>query len=201
MFTVNNEKDNEKAPLGSPYARNECHIDPYVARLTARIESELTQGFEEDENGNRKRKPVGVIHLGGHYPDPVMLIRAGLKGPLLHHLCGEICVRVHVECIGAGPEIDITAPLQPIEGPRGEKCCDKEDDEWCYYDFEVTIPRGHFKPKKATEETEAYDPGCGEVCCFVTTLTTKDRCGHPGHIGCWSRGPCVMIHQEPEHVT
>lgn len=172
----------EEVAFGKPHAHQECHVDPYISQLYVSIDNTLTQ------NG----KETGIIHTGPHYDDPIMKVRVGLRGTLLHHLCGSLCVRVHLECFGKGPEEDYTAPLQPIEGDDGKKCCDKADDEWCYYDFVVTIPKSIF---------EVYGKDCGEFCCFAVTATSRDRCGHPGHIGCWAKGPCVMIHQEPEHIA
>lgn len=188
----------EGVDLGKPHVDHKCHVDPYLTDLYVSIECTLTQGFKTDEDGevirdddgNPIRKPAGIIHLG-HDHDPVMMVRVGLRGPLLHHLCGKLCVRVHLECIGEGPEEDYSTDL-PIEGEDGRKCCGITPDEWCYYDFEVTIPQDDF------EATEDYEPGCGEFCCFAVTATTLDRCGNPGHIGCWCKGPCVMIHEAPE---
>lgn len=170
----------EDVALGKPHAHRECHIDPYFAQLDVRIECKLTQDGKE----------TGTIHLGPDHDDPIMKVQVGLRGPLLHHLCGDLCVRVHLECIGTGPEKDYSTDKQPIEGEDDHKCCDKADDEWCYYDFDVTIPKKDF---------EDYGADCGEFCCFATTVTSYDRCGNPGHIGCWCKGPCVMIHQAPEN--
>lgn len=175
----------ESVAFGKPHAHNECHIDPFVAELEVKMDCVLTQ------NG----KETGVIHVG---EAAVMKVRVGLRGPLLHHLCGEICVRTHVECIGPGPEKTFTTDTQPIEGENGRKCCEHrnnnngnhDDDGWCYYDFKVEIPADTF---------ESHDPEhCGEVCCFATTATTIDRCGNPGHIACWCNGPCAFIHKAPE---
>lgn len=171
--------------FGSPHCERECHIDPYIAELHTKIRCTLTQGTDADG----KPKPTGVIHLGPGQPDPVVIVKVGLRGPLLHHLCGDLCARVHVECIGTGPEKDFTVGPLPIAGDDGKKCCDHDDgDGWCYYKFEVTVPTSIF---------EEYGDDCGEVCCFATTVTSRDRCGNPGHIACWCNGPCVMIHTAP----
>lgn len=172
----------EGIAFATPYARNKCHIDPFVTTLHAKIEATLTQGVDEDGDP----KPTGVIHLGTDHPDPVMLVTVGLKGGLLHHLCGYLCVRVHLECIGAGPEIDFPAQTKEFSG---DDCCDVGPDDWCYYEFEVPIPRDPFTD---------YGEDCGEACCFAVTATSKDLCERPGHIACWCNGPCVLIHTAPE---
>lgn len=171
----------EEVAFGRPHARQECHVDPYVTQLYVSIDCTLTQ------NG----KETGIIHLGPGYDDPIMKVKVGLRGPLLHHLCGKLCVRVHLECIGTGPEKDYFSDpkFQPIEGDDGKYCCDTDDDDWCYYNFDVTISKRDF---------ENYEGECGEFCCFAVTATSYDRCGNPGHIGCWCKGPCVMIHQAPQ---
>jgi hypothetical protein len=172
----------EEVAIGRPHAHHECHVDPYATQLDVRIDCTLTQ------NG----KETGIIHLGDGYNDPIMKVQVGLRGPLLHHLCGWLCVRVHLECIGTGPEEDYfpDPKMKPIEGDDTNKCCELfEPDDWCYYDFEVTIPKRDF---------EAFKGDCGEFCCFAVTATSYDRCERPGHIGCFCRGPCVMIHQAPQ---
>ena len=164
--------------FGSPSAESHCHIDPHSAQLDVKMKCTLKQDGEE----------TNVLHAG----EPAQLeVGVGLKGPLLHHLCGKICVRAHIECIGAGPETSFGTPYQEI----GDACCDPDDfdDEgWCWFNFVVDIPEETF------EEWDPDDPNCGQVCCFAVTATTLDRCGNPGHIACWCNGPCVMIHTAPE---
>ena len=167
----------EEVALGTPHAHQACHVDPYVTTLDVSIDCTLTQNGVE----------TGTIHLGPDYDDPILKVKVGLKGHLLHHLCGLLCVRVHLECMGTGPEWDSTPMKQPIEGDDGKKCCDTTVNDWCYYEFEVTVPKSVFA---------AYGAECGEFCCFAVTATSIDRCGNPGHIGCWCKGPCVMIHQQ-----
>lgn len=187
-------------PIGDPECTNECEIHPYAAELYMKMDCTLTQGFDE----NNDPIPTGIIHLDQD-DEAVMRIEVGLKGPLLHHLCGELCVRVHLECIGAGPEQDWPRPRDPdyrpspgdvtsrkIQGEDDEKCCGPDGvdaDGWCIYEFQVTIPNETF---------EEYGRDCGEVCCFAVTATSRDRCGNPGHLACWCNGPCVMIHLPPE---
>lgn len=172
------EANGEERGFVSPHAHSRCHIDPYLAKLHVRMKCTLTQYGEE----------TAVLHAG----DPAQLkVEVGLKGPLLHHLCGEICVRAHVECIGPGPERSFGTKEDNQE--IGDKCCDpKSFDEkgWCWWTFYIDIPADTFVD---------YDPDkCGQVCCFAVTATTLDRCGNPGHIACWCNGPCVMIHTAPE---
>lgn len=178
----------EEVSFGSPHAHGPtCHIDPHVADLYSKIHCTLTQGVDEEGDPI----PVSTLHLGDQYDDPYIRVEVGLKGPLLHHLCGYLCARVHLECVGSGPEEDFISELKRIDGGAEadyKKCCDKDDDEWCYYKFDVRIDRSVF---------DDYDEECGEFCCFATTVTSKDRCKRPGHIACWCKGPCVMIHTAP----
>ena len=167
--------------FGKPHAHSRCHVDPFVTELEVKMVCTLIQDGKE----------TGVLHSN---EDANLKVKVCLKGPLLHHLCGEICVRAHVECIGGGLETSFPSepPTHKIEGDDGRKCCDPgslDDEGFCCYEFDVPIPAGTFK---------ATDPDCGEVCCFAVTATTLDRCGNPGHIACWCKGPCVLIHTAPE---
>ena len=105
-----------------------------------------------------------------------------LEGNLRYHLCGTICACLHVECFGKGPEKTLDCIEKEITD--GVACKDE-----CL-EFEFDIPAYYFKPG---------EEGCGQVCCFVVTATSKDRCGNPGHIGCWCK-LCVMLHDAPDHT-
>jgi len=97
-----------------------------------------------------------------------------LEGPLVHHLCGEFCVCLHLECFGPGPEYTLPDPCPRI--PM-DPCGDGQ------YSYRINIPAGTIDPKV-----------CGNVCCLAVTLTSFDPCGNPGHIAAYCRDLCVMFY-------
>lgn len=148
-------------------AHSLCHIDPFFCKLDAEMECELVQ----------QDVPPGFLHDD---QDATFKVKVCLYGPLLHHLCGKLCVCVHVECLGSGPEKRVGECCWIDLDPCKKPAC---------YECEIKVPAGTLT---------AGEDGCGQVCCFVATLSSYDLCGDPGHINCWCKGPCVMVHKRPK---
>ena len=91
----------------------------------------------------------------------------------VHHLCGRLCFALHIECIGSGPEKTL------VKEWRDMVSC---GDDAGKYEVELRVPAGILPPEE-----------CGQVCCLVVTVTSLDRCGDPGHIAAYCKGPCIMF--------
>lgn len=157
--------------IGNPAVSKECHVHPYDSTIVVTLTGTLKQEGE----------PVGYYDAdkAGVYEGKICL-----EGNLRYHLCGRLCVSLHVECLGPGTE-DTLDPVWIELEPCGDGC----------YPFDIEIPEGYFTPG---------EDGCGQVCCFVLTVTSfAPYCegvpNRPGHINCWAKGPCVMIHRAPQH--
>lgn len=121
-------------------------------------------------------EPVGFIDYN---KDAIYEVVVQLNGGLRDHLCGYWCLCAHIECIGP----DDPKPLPCITDVEIDPC-DKDGK----YTFSVPIPARTLSP----------GPGdCGQVCCFAATLSSKTKCGDQGHIFCFCKGPCVMVHKIP----
>ena len=155
-------------PVGQHTSENVCDIHSY-GDLKGKMETTL---YQEGE-------PRGYLNAA---KKAVMKVKFCLEGHLRYHLCGWLCVSVHVECLGPGQEIKLDKVLKEMD-PCGDGC----------YEFEIEIPPNSLTPNP--------DEVCGQVCCFAVTLSSlTPECNgkkRPGHIYCYSVGPCVMIHPEP----
>ena len=157
-------EDAGEVAIGSPFKKCGCQVIPYDS-LYVTMKCTLWQNGE----------PCGYLDVD---KPAEYRVRVCLKGNLRYHLCGKLCVCVHIECLGPGPEI--TLPCVKLD-------LDPCDPDGCY-DFVVPIPAGTLQPGQE---------GCGQVCCFTTTLTSFTMCDQPGHIACWCKGHCVMIYRSP----
>lgn len=155
--------------VGTSRAHSSCHVHRYEDDIVVEVECRLIQNGEER----------GFIHCD----EPARFeMEVCLRGRLVDHLCIDLCGAVHIECYG--PQDPRPLPTQRWHFDP----CEYEDN--CYT-FVWDIPADYFCPPN--------DEDCGQVCCFVGTVTSFTRCGDPGHIGCMCRGPCVLIHRAPEH--
>jgi hypothetical protein len=146
------------------HVHSNCQVHPY-ATITVDMDCTLlTQAGEEIDFYN--------ADLAATYRAVVTI-----KGALQRHLCGELCLCVHIECIGPADPDPLDCVRLPLE-PCGKGV----------YTFEVNIPANTLSAGE-----------CGQVCCFAAVLTSFTECGDPGHINCFCKGPCVMVHVDPEH--
>jgi len=152
--------------IGHHTCKGKCDIHDYGG-LTGKMRCRL---YQEGE-------PRGYINAD---LDAEMRVKFCLDGHLRQHLCGKLCVSVHIECLGPGPEITLPKAIQDMD-PCGDGC----------YKFKIPIPAGTLTPDENEE--------CGQVCCFVVTLTSLTPCEphRTGHIHCFCKGPCVMVHSNP----
>lgn len=155
--------------VGRPSQESEFEITPYPLKLTGRIRSTVY------EVGGTE--PTGVIRTD---QDWYVRVEWNLWGHLVHHLCGEFCICLYIECIGPGPE-----ELVVCEYVKMDPC--KPHHKW--YSVDLRVPAGKI-------------PGmdCGQVCCLAVTLTSILPCEprRPGHIAAYTKGPCIMF-ARPAH--
>lgn len=122
-----------------------------------------------------------VYEVGG--VDPVTIIDVNqswrveveveLRGRLVRHLCGELCVCLHIECFGSqDPNTNpcIRIPLDPCKTPA-------------IYKFSFEMQAGQVSGGE-----------CGNLCCLAVTLTSFDPCGKPGILAGYCKGPCIMFY-------
>lgn len=154
--------------VGTGTAHSECHEHKFTDDLAVYVDCTLKQNDEVVS---------GFLHCD---EDAELVVEVELTGHLADHLCGFLCVAAHIECYG---------PADPEPLPRPEQqefnCNNKE------LTFTIPIPAGHI-PCGGDE-----DEDCGQVCCFAVSVTSRTKCDKPGHIGCYCKGPCVMVHREP----
>lgn len=169
----------DTASLAAPYATSACKIVPFEQLDDVTIKCYLEQGGK----------------LVNQFYDPtiagVFKAEVCIAGNLRFHLCGTLCLCVHIECVGpADPAVlpCVRIDLDPCKDPTGvggeNKAC---------YDFAVNIPSHHLSAED-----------CGTFCCFVATLTSEYECPgfarQRGHICCYCKGPCVMVCEPPQHI-
>lgn len=98
-----------------------------------------------------------------------------LHGHLTRHLCGTWCIGVHFESVGKGKEYSF-GPYDVKMKPCGDG----------HYRYVVEIEAGKIK---------AGD--CGKVYLTAVTLTSRDKCGDPGHIRAFCQDGSVMFVEPP----
>ena len=176
----NGAERTETARLENAYAHSACKIADFERLNDVTMKCYLEQ----------KGKVVNQFYdptINGIFKAEVCL-----HGDLRYHLCGTLCLCLHIECVGpADPKVlpCVRIELDPCKDPKGV-----DGENKACYDFEVNIPQNHLS---------AGD--CGTFCCFVATLTSETfACpGFPpqrGHICCYCKGPCVMVCAPPEHI-
>lgn len=178
----NNLPTTDTSALGQPSAHSACKLVPFEDLSDVTIDCRLRQ------NGQ----------VVTQFYDPTLNgtfeARVCIAGNLRFHLCAELCLCVHIECVGPGdPKVlpCVRIPLDPCKDPLGV-----EGENKACYDFDVAIPSGHLTAEE-----------CGSFCCFVATLSSFTICvpprpgfiPQPGHICCYCKGPCVMVCNPPEH--
>ena len=149
--------------MGQHTGKCEFEVSPHICELTGRMEATLFEvgGYP----------PTGIIRTDQEWG---VRVNWCIEGHLIHHLCGEFCICVYIECIGAGPEKTLKCVRVPFD-PCGNGC----------YSVDITIPAG------AIDAGACQD--CGQVCCLAVTLTSFDPCQKSGHIAAFCKGPCVMF--------
>ncbi|MGI9503998.1 MAG: hypothetical protein ACR2RE_13195 [Geminicoccaceae bacterium] len=169
----------EAASLGTAVAHSECKIVPYDNLEDVTMDCWLEQGGER------------VTQFYDPTKNGTFKARVCLVGNLRYHLCAELCMCVHIECVGPGDPKELPClriPLDPCKDPDGV-----DGENKACYDFELTIPSNHLSARE-----------CGSFCCFVATLSSFTQCDNPadqrpGHICCYCKGPCVMVCNPPVH--
>ncbi len=170
---------NGEAPsLGASVAHSECKIVPFEDVTDVTMDCWLEQG------GKRVTQFYDPTKGG------TLKSRVCIHGNLRFHLCAELCLCAHIECVGPGDPNELPCVRQQLD-----PCKDLdgvEDENKACYDFEITIPPNHLSAGE-----------CGSFCCFVATLSSFTPCKgdaqRPGHICCYCKGPCVMVCNPPVH--
>lgn len=161
--------------VGKPSEECEFEIIPFPGALTGQMKTTIR------ESGGTE--PTGVIRTDQEWYVDVEWI---IKGPLRHHLCGEFCLCVHIECIGPG--LEDTLPCKYVEI---DPC--KPEGEW--YKETITVPPGIIPGRE-----------CGQICeIAVTLISILPKCDpenpnepkRPGHMAAYCKGPCVMFTHPP----
>lgn len=147
-------------------------IAPFDTRLTLDIEAEVCEG-RPVETG---RRPSSLISADEPW---YVIVRWRLSGALTHHLCGEWCPEVHLECYGPGEEYTFAG-----ERVKFDPCGDGN------YRTVIEVPAGRVDPRN-----------CGTMCCLSVTLSSFDQCGRAGHVFAFCKGPCIMFHHAPHEVV
>lgn len=157
--------------VGGSRAHSRCHVHTFEDDIQVEMDCWL-----EQEGEVRGFLMCDV--------DAKFYVDVTVSGRLAEHLCFDECVQVHIECLGPNDPNPLPYQIKP-------------------YDCEsVGVPiRFVFDIPAGTLCDEPYEADCGLVCCFAATLTTRTKCGKPGHIMCVCKGPCVGVHKEPTHVT
>lgn len=146
--------------VGEPFSECEVEITPYVCQLTGKLSAEVWE-----VGGDH---PTGIIRID---QDWYVKVNFELEGLLLHHLCGRLCFALHIECMGAGPELTLLTKYVELD-----PCGDGK------YQVELPVDAGVIDAAE-----------CGQVCCLVVTVTSFDPCDNPGHIAAYCEGPCIMF--------
>lgn len=165
----------ETASLSQSIATSACKIVPYDDI------NDVTMTCYLEQNGQR------VVQFYDPDVEGVFKAEVCLVGNLRFHLCGELCLCVHIECVGPRDPVELRCDrvtLDPCRGVNQDKSC---------YKLEVRIPPKHLTAGE-----------CGTYCVFVATLTSftppcPDQRQRPGHICCYCRGPAVMVCRQPAH--
>lgn len=150
---------------------SKCHVHTYEDAVVVDVYCRLEQNEEE----------CGFLLCD---VDAKFYVDVIVTGSLAKHLCFDLCAALHIECYGR----DDPRALTPIT---------KEFD--CSYvgkpiTFEFDVPANTLCDPVPEEPGDA---DCGLLCCFAATVTSRTKCGEPGHISCVCKGPCVGIHKNP----
>lgn len=146
---------------------SKCHVHTYEDAVVVNTYCRLEQNDEE----------CGFLLCD---VDAKFYLDVVVTGALAKHLCFDLCAAVHIECYGPQDP-------NPIPAQTKEFNCNLVGET---ITFEFDIPAN----------TLCDEPGegdCGLVCCFAATVTSRTKCGAPGHISCVCKGPCVGIHKNP----
>lgn len=158
---------------------------------------------------------AAVYEVGGDKPVDVILsdqdwyveIVWTLEGPLVDHLCGYFCPRLHIECYGLATEKTYAPEYNEPEGYNLDVNKDglvamnpcKFHSGYAQYSVRIYVDHDDIKPATADAGLD-----CGTMCCLGITLQSRDLCNRPGHINVVCEGPCIGFfeasHEEPETV-
>ena len=165
--------------LGTSVASSRCKIVPFEDITEVEMDCWLEQA------GKRVTQFYDPT-IGG-----TLKARVCITGNLRYHLCAELCMCAHIECVGPGDPKELPCVRQSLDPCKDPDGVDGENKA-CYF-FEITIPPNHLSARE-----------CGSFCCFVATLSSFTDCREqgtqrPGHICCYCKGPCVMVCNPPVH--
>jgi len=161
----------ENIAAGGARGHSRCHVHAYEDAVVVDVHCRLEQEGEER----------GFLMCD---VDAKFYVDVVVTGSLAKHLCFDLCAALHIECYGR-------------DDPRAIRPQTKEFD--CRFvgetiTFEFDIPAGTLCDP---DPSEPGDADCGLLCCFAATVTSRTKCGDPGHISCVCKGPCVGIHKNP----
>lgn len=148
----------------------ECSFE--VSPIASRLEGTIKAAIYE-EGGVA---PTTIIQIDQNwYVD----VEWTLTGHMRRHLCGQWCVKVHLESVGVGNEYSLPEhceyfPIDPCNNG--------------VYTKRINIPAGTIS---------ASD--CGKVYLVAVTLTSLDACCKPGHIAAYCKGPSLMFYQDSDN--
>lgn len=126
-----------------------------------------------------------VYEVGGDDPTNIIgtdqdwkvVVEWEVHGHIIRHLCGKWVVGLSLESIGTAPEYDFDKVYIDME-----PCGDGK------YSHTFDIPAG----KVSADED-------GTLYLVAVTLSSRDACNKPGHIGGFCRGGSVMVFQQAPH--
>jgi len=126
-----------------------------------------------------------VYEVGGDAPTNIIgtdqdwkvVVEWEVHGHIVRHLCGKWVVGLSLESIGAAPEYDFPRAYVDME-----PCGDGK------YSHTFVIKAGEVE---ADADGTLYLP--------AVTLSSRDPCDKPGHIGAFCRGGSIMLFQQGPH--
>ncbi|MGH7491869.1 MAG: hypothetical protein ACREOO_05695 [bacterium] len=135
---------------------------------------------------------ASVYELGGAAPANIIrlsqtwgvLVKWKTSGCLVRMICGEWCVKIHLESMGPGPEL--TLPRGPAHIPLTP--CDAKDKHVIYYKYNLVVPPGVIDARH-----------CSTPYKLVTTLTYFDECKTPGPIAAHVEGPILQFYMPKKY--